>query len=132
MKIGTLLRKLRNKRRMSVRGMADRMAVADKTYLDWEHDRSSPSLELYITLAEALDVDPVVLMAYFTGQAHEVAEMDGKGGMVDLTEVIKFYKNHAEWLGAYKLRVETELARVRERIDRGDDPQSPGQHLIDP
>lgn len=66
MYIGTRLRKLRDRQRVSTREIADRIGVSQSTYVGWENDKSSPTVRVYMRIAEAFEMDPVQLMTYLT------------------------------------------------------------------
>jgi len=66
MYIGTRLRKLRDRQRVTTREIADRIGVSQSTYVGWENDKSSPSVRVYMRIAEAFEMDPVQLMTYLT------------------------------------------------------------------
>lgn len=48
--------------------VAERVGVSQSTYMDWERNRSSPSLRLLGPLAMALDVCLICFVAYLFGQ----------------------------------------------------------------
>lgn len=114
MKIGTLLRKLRDSRALTTRTIAERTGVSPSTYMDWEHDKSSPSIKSYIKLAEAFEVSPVDLMAYLTGQEKELLSTDEKASIDELKAMITFYKEYSEVLKKNNLLIEVELERMRQ------------------
>lgn len=114
MNIGTQLRKLRDARALSTRTIAEKAGIAPSTYMDWEHDKSSPSIKSYIKLAAAFEVDPVDLMAYLTGQEKEVVSIREKTNIVELKAMIAFYKEYADLLKKDNLQFEVELARIRQ------------------
>lgn len=62
------LRSLRDARKLSTRMVAERVGVSQSTYMDWERNRSSPSLRLLGPLAMALDVCLICFVAYLFGQ----------------------------------------------------------------
>jgi transcriptional regulator with XRE-family HTH domain len=126
MKIGTLLRRLRDKKPLSTREIAAKMDVAHSTYLDWEHDKSSPSLKSYIKLARAFDVCPVELMAYLTGQSYRPNSLEEKMSMADMKEMVAYYKNYADLLKQDKQHVEAELARLQELVRQRGAAPTPG------
>jgi DNA-binding XRE family transcriptional regulator len=49
MQIGTRLRQLRYQHQLSSRQTADRAGVSQSTYLDWEQDKTSPTLSSFTT-----------------------------------------------------------------------------------
>lgn len=62
------LRSLRDARKLSTRLVAERVGVSQSTYMDWERNRSFPSLRLLEPLAMALDVSLICFVAYLFGQ----------------------------------------------------------------
>jgi transcriptional regulator with XRE-family HTH domain len=113
MNIGTLLRKLRDSRALTTRAIAERIGVSASTYMDWEHDKSSPSIKSYVKLASALEVNPVDLMAYLTGQQKELLSIDEKASIAELKEMITFYKGYSDLLRKNNFEIEVELERIR-------------------
>jgi transcriptional regulator with XRE-family HTH domain len=57
MYIGTQLRKLRDKRKLSQQQVADHLGVAQSTYWNWESDESHFRVEYLPKLAEILQID---------------------------------------------------------------------------
>jgi transcriptional regulator with XRE-family HTH domain len=119
MHIGTLLRKLRDSRGLTTRAIAEKTGVSLSTYIDWEHDKSSPTMKSYIKLAVALEVDPVGFMAYLTGKAHEVHTYEQSAYLEEMREMVKFYKDYSDLLKKNSLQVESELDRIKQlyRVD---------------
>nr|WP_295922510.1 helix-turn-helix transcriptional regulator [uncultured Dyadobacter sp.] len=68
MQIEIRLRSLRDARKLSTRMVAERVGVSQSTYMDWERNRSYPSLRLLEPLAMALDVCSICFVAYLFGQ----------------------------------------------------------------
>jgi transcriptional regulator with XRE-family HTH domain len=64
MQIGTRLRQLRYQHRLSSRQIADRAGICQSTYLDWEQDKTSPTLSSFGKLAKAFRLRPAELMKY--------------------------------------------------------------------
>ena len=116
MQIGTLLRKLRDNKKLSSREIADKIDVAHSTYMDWEHDKTSPSLKSYAKLSRALNVNPVEFMAYLTGNAPDLMSSEEKSNITDLREVVKFYQKQNYLLKEEKASIEEELEKVKENM----------------
>ena len=116
MQIGTLLRKLRDNKKLSSREIADKIDVAHSTYMDWEHDKTSPSLKSYAKLSHALNVNPLEFMAYLTGNAPDLMSSEEKGNITDLSEVVKFYQKQNDLLKEEKASIEEELEKVKENM----------------
>lgn len=114
MNIGTLLRKLRDSRALTTRTIAEKIGVSHSTYMDWEHDKSSPSVRSFIKLASAFDANPVDLMAYLTGQSKEVLSTDEKASIAELKAMIEFYREYSDMLKKNASQIEIELERVRQ------------------
>lgn len=98
MQIGTLLRKLRDQKRLSVRDVAGKMEVAHSTYMDWEHDKTSPSLKSFIRLAGALELNPIELMTYLTGEAQDTVSPEETTSMAELRKMVRLYQEHNDLL----------------------------------
>jgi transcriptional regulator with XRE-family HTH domain len=64
MLIGTRLRQLRYQHQLSSRQIADRAGICQSTYLDWEQDKTSPTLRSFGKLAKAFRLCPAELMRY--------------------------------------------------------------------
>ncbi|UXE67610.1 MAG: helix-turn-helix transcriptional regulator [Chryseotalea sp. WA131a] len=62
MYIGTQLRKIRDKRKISQQEVADQLGVAQATYWNWENDESHFKLDHLPKLAEILQVDAADLL----------------------------------------------------------------------
>src|SRR5687768_2593584 len=114
MTIGTNLRKLRDIKRLSTRHLADIAGIPASTYMDWEHDKSSPTIRSYIKLAEALEVCPVDLMAYLLGRSSELMSGQDKDTLADMKEMLKYYKGYSDCLKNDILRLESELLALRD------------------
>ncbi|MHA4740621.1 helix-turn-helix domain-containing protein [Dyadobacter sp. MSC1_007] len=125
MEIGTLLRKLRDRARISSRDLARRIGVSHSTYLDWEHDKTSPSLKSYIRLANALEMNPVELMAYLTNQTTQIVSSEEKSNTRDreLREMIAYLRLQNVTLIESSQQVVNELSKIHEL-------QRDGLHLI--
>jgi transcriptional regulator with XRE-family HTH domain len=72
LRIGTPLRRLRDLKQISTREIAERIGISQSTYVDWENEKSSPSIKNYLALAEAFEIDPIELMEYLLGNDHAV------------------------------------------------------------
>jgi transcriptional regulator with XRE-family HTH domain len=59
---GTILRKLRERKHLSQKEIAEKLDVAQSTYSQWESDLSSYKVDMLPKLAEVLDVDIVELI----------------------------------------------------------------------
>lgn len=94
MEIGTLLRKLRDHRKVSSRLIAEKVGISHTTYLDWEHEKSSPSLRFFFRLAEAFEMTPVDMMSYFTGAA--IPEQNNSPHFWNTNEIKKILKDYQE------------------------------------
>ena len=116
MQIGTLLRKLRDKKKLSSREIAHKIDVAHSTYMDWEHDKTSPSLKLYLRIAGAFEVNPIEFMAYLIGHASDVVSPEGKSSISDLREMVTFYQKHNDLLNEDESHIEKELEKVKKNI----------------
>lgn len=114
MNIGTLLRKLRDSRALTTRTIAEKAGVSLSTYLDWEHDKSSPSLRSFFKLASALDLDPVDFMAYLSGRTKDVLSTEEKASIGELKERVAFYRDYSDLLKKNSLQMENELARIKQ------------------
>lgn len=57
MKPGTLLRKLRDQKKLSQSSLAEQVGVSQSTYCNWESDQSSPNAKNYVKLAAVFGVD---------------------------------------------------------------------------
>jgi transcriptional regulator with XRE-family HTH domain len=120
MDIGTLLRRLRDKKKISSREIASRIGIAHSTFMDWEHDKTSPSLKQYSKLASALDINPVELMAYLTGQTDTILLPQHKDNIQDLSEMIRFYKSYRDLFDEQKLYSIGDLPKGHEHVRVGD------------
>ncbi|GGN06623.1 hypothetical protein GCM10010967_47350 [Dyadobacter beijingensis] len=114
MNIGTLLRKFRDTHRISSRYVAERIGVSHSTYLDWEHDKSSPSIRNFTRLAAALELDPVDLMSYLSGKSCTVNTTRDLSTISDLKEMVKYYQQYTHHLEKGKSLAELELSRLKE------------------
>lgn len=111
MKIGTQLRKLRESRDLTTRGIAEKTDISLSTYLDWEHDKTTPSLRSYIKLAGAFQMCPVELMSYLISQKSKTGNSNISQISIQ-TGIIDFYKEYNESLKRDKARLEDEVARL--------------------
>lgn len=116
MEIGTMLRKLRDSKGLTTRHIAEKIGISHSTYVDWENDKSSPSLKFYIKLASSFQVCPVELMSYLTGHLAEPMSSEEKMSMTDMREMVSYYRNYSNLLKNDKERIEMELARIRELL----------------
>lgn len=114
MEIGTLLRKLRDRMRISSRDLAKMIGVSHSTYLDWEHDKTSPSLRSYMRLAGAMGISPVELMAYLTQQTPEIAFGGDRNNVFELREMIAHIHFQNTTIMEINQRMFNELSRVQE------------------
>ncbi len=117
MEIGTLLRKLRDKRGLTTRNVAEQAGVSLSSYIDWEHGKSIPSLKSFIKLSEAFEVSPVDMMAYFTSQPENPALSEDKKRITDLTEMLADYKNYVSLLQEDKNKMKEELEKVNKLLE---------------
>ncbi|TDE08075.1 helix-turn-helix domain-containing protein [Dyadobacter psychrotolerans] len=117
MKIGSLLRKLRDQKGMSARLVAERVGVSHSTYVDWELDKSSPSIRSYVKLATAFDFNPVELMAYLTGQGNQPSDHQDSIVIRDNKEIIAQIRNYSILVQENNDRVEKALIKMQELID---------------
>ncbi len=100
--------------RISSRDLAKKMEISHSTYMDWEHDKTSPSLKSYLKIAKALEVDPVELMAYLTGQTSQVVSNEEKKSVSELGEMVVYLRNHNHILLEDNQRIIAELERIQE------------------
>nr|WP_295922333.1 helix-turn-helix transcriptional regulator [uncultured Dyadobacter sp.] len=99
MEIGTLLRKLRDRRKVSSRLIAEKVGISHTTYLDWEHEKSSPTLRHFIRLADAFEMTPVDMMSYLTGTVSpEQNQSSHFWNASDIRKILKDYQEHFELL----------------------------------
>ncbi|HEV7348466.1 helix-turn-helix transcriptional regulator [Telluribacter sp.] len=68
MQIGSRLRQLRYQHKASTREIADQAGVSQSTYMDWEQDKTSPTLSNFEKLAKAFQLCPTELMKYLVEQ----------------------------------------------------------------
>lgn len=115
MEIGTLLRKLRDKKHLSTRAVAEKTGVGLSTYLSWEHDKSSPSLINYIKLAEAFDIGPVEFMSFLTGKTVNVTSAR-ETEIEELKETVHNLRRYTVLLGDEKEIIKDELKKMMELI----------------
>ncbi len=88
MYIGTQLRKIRDKRKISQQEVADQLGVAQATYWNWENDESHFKLDHLPKLAEILQVDPADLLP--EGAVVRIFNnTDNKGNSVNGNEFVK-------------------------------------------
>lgn len=113
MNIGTNLRKLRDKLRLSSREVAEKTGVSLSTYLDWEHDKTAPSLKSFAKLSIALQLCPVELMSYVMNRSHEIAPTEEKRLISELREVIAHFQHYVDDLKTEKNTIESELSLLR-------------------
>ena len=99
MEIGTLLRKLRDHHKVSSRSIAEKVGISHTTYLDWEHEKSSPSLRHFVRLADAFKMTPVDMMSYLTGTTllHQ-NNSSHLWNSEDIRKILKDYQEHFELL----------------------------------
>lgn len=88
MEIGVLLRKLRDELRMSSRETAEKIGVTQSTYLDWEHDKSSPTIKMFFRIAKAFNICPIELMSLLSGKTRSNAG-EQQIEINQLTELVK-------------------------------------------
>lgn len=117
MEIGTLLRKLRDKQRLTTRNVAEQAGVSLSSYMDWEHGKSIPSLRSFIKLSEAFQISPVEMMSYFTSQAEDLTLSEDKKRIADLTGMITDYKNYVSLLQEDKNKMKKELEKVNKLLE---------------
>ena len=116
MEIGTLLRKLRDSLRISSRDLARLVDVSHSTYMDWEHDKTSPSLKSYVKLAKALETDPVDLMAYLTQQTSQIVLNEERSNVSELREMVAYLRCHNTGLMESNQQLVNEISKVRELL----------------
>jgi transcriptional regulator with XRE-family HTH domain len=88
MYIGTQLRKLRDKRKISQQEIADQLNVAQATVCNWEKDESHFKLDYLPKLAEILQVDPTELLP--EGAVVKIFNnTDNKGNSVNGNEFVR-------------------------------------------
>jgi len=115
MEIGTLLRKLRDSKSLPTRDVAEKIGVAQSTYSDWEHDKSSPSLRNYFKIADALEICPVELMSYLTGGKVTTLSFR-ETEMVELKKTVQNLRSYTMLLGDEKELLKTDLKRVMDIV----------------
>ncbi|SDG56511.1 Transcriptional regulator, contains XRE-family HTH domain [Dyadobacter soli] len=99
MEIGTLLRKLRDHHKVSSRLIAEKVGISHTTYLDWEHEKSSPSLKHFFRLADAFKMTPVDMISYLTGEAMpDQNQSSHLWNANDVRKILKDYQEHFELL----------------------------------
>lgn len=112
MTVGTLLRKLRDSRKLSTRAVAEMIDVSHSTYISWEHDKSSISLRHYLKIAEAFHIDPIELMAYLIQRVPYVVSQEEKNSVRDLKEMLVYYQNYSQELKSERDRLQKELNSI--------------------
>lgn len=111
--IGLALRKLRDSRKISTRAIAERAGVSHSTYVDWERDKSSPSLKHFSRLARAFDMDSVNLMAYLTVETNQISTSKSTS---DMREILDGLQRHLFYFQAWydAVNLESEPNKIEE------------------
>lgn len=82
---------------MSTREIADRVGISQSTYVDWENDKSTPTLKLYFKLSNAFALSPIDLMHYLTTGSIETTSKTGPTietlTSSEIIELLAFYRN---------------------------------------
>ena len=98
MEIGAFLRKLRDTRKVSSRLIAEKIGVSHTTYMDWEHEKSSPSLKNFLKLAEAFEMTPVDMMSCLTGNKFFEQPNPAIWNTAEIRKILKDYQEHFDVL----------------------------------
>lgn len=113
MEIGVSLRKLREAKGMSIQALAEEIGIGQSTYADWENGRTSPSLEGFLRLSEAISVDPSNLLSYLLGHLNVEQLLENKMKIEDLQEMIRFYEGYTGILKMNKSVLEEEVKKLK-------------------
>lgn len=116
MEIGTSLRKLRNLRGLSAREISEKIGVSHSTYVDWEHDKSSPSLRSFNKVAAAFQVCPVELLSFVVEGGSVPLSIEDKADLAELKQTMEDYKDYCRLLRGDKEKLESELQIFRARM----------------
>ena len=111
--MGVSLRKLRETKGMSIRALAEDIGIGQSTYADWENGRTSPSLEGFLRLSEAISVDPSNLLSYLLGHLNVEQLLENKMKTEDLQEMIRFYEGYTGILKMNKSVLEEEVKKLK-------------------
>jgi transcriptional regulator with XRE-family HTH domain len=114
--IGTQLRKLRDQQKKTTRDMAINIGVSQSTYTDWEHDKSSPSLKIYLKIADAFEVSPVRLMSYLVGETSNVLS-ENATEMAELKEKVENLSQYTMLLGEEKKLLMIKIDNLLDQIN---------------
>jgi transcriptional regulator with XRE-family HTH domain len=98
MEIGASLRKLRDTRKFSSRLIAERIGVSHTTYVDWEYEKSSPSLKNFFKLAEAFEMTPVEMISYLAGGKIVEHPNPNIWSVSEIRKILKDYQEHFDLL----------------------------------
>jgi len=118
MNIGTSLRKLLDNKGLTTRFIANKIGVSLSTYVDWENDKTAPSLRLYRRLANAFEVTPLELMSYFVDENSPLLCNEEKLSIAELRETVLHLQKVNYTLLARNERFVSELEQIKELIKR--------------
>ncbi len=105
MEIGVVLRRLRDKKRISSRDAAERIGVTQSTYLDWEHDKSSPTIKMFFQIAKTFEICPIDLMSHIVEKNDLHARQHTEASqLTELVKNIQQYLSRQNGEGTIKLR----------------------------
>lgn len=116
MNIGTSLRRLRDNRGLTTRVIASKIGVSLSTYIDWENDKTAPSLRLYRQLASAFEISPLELMSYLMGENRDLLCNEEKINIIELRETVLDLKKVTNILLAHNERFVKDLEQIKELI----------------
>ena len=98
MNLGERLSKLRRKKKITQKILADKLFVADKTISSWETGRTEPGLEMLIKLSEILDCSVGYLIYGESTKNNIETEIKIKITEKEYKTLLRFMKETAKFL----------------------------------
>lgn len=98
MNLGERLSKLRRKKKITQKILADKLFVADKTISSWETGRTEPGLEMLIKLSEILDCSVGYLIYGESTKNNIETEIKIKITEKEYKTLLRFMKENAKFL----------------------------------
>lgn len=112
---GVILRKLRGRKRLSQKEVAERLDVSQSTYSQWESDLSSYKIDMLPKLAEVFDVDVTELIPKGTS-VKIVNNSNNNDGSVNAFEVqMDARKLHDDLFSSYDTIIKAKDAIIESK-----------------
>jgi transcriptional regulator with XRE-family HTH domain len=108
MKIGSILRKLRNQKKFSQSEVADKIGVCQSTYFAWENDKSFPNAKHYVNIAVVFEISLNELIPQNNVHFQSSTESESTN------HIIKSKKSEEEILSLQKQVISLQLHRINQ------------------